>query len=47
MAIYSKDSRPTPKPKKTSQSDHRNVKRSSMNKHKKRQFKQYRGQGRK
>jgi hypothetical protein len=45
--LYGNDSRPTPSPKKTSQSDHRNVKRSSMNKHKKRQFKQYRGQGRK
>ena len=45
--LYGNDSRPTPSPKKTSQSDHRNVKRSSMNKHKKRQFKQYRGQGQK
>jgi hypothetical protein len=47
MASYRNDSRPTPKPKKTSQGDQRNVKRSSMNKHKKRQFKAYKGQGRK
>jgi len=33
-------------PKKTSQGDSKKVKKSSMNKHKKRSFKVYRGQGR-
>lgn len=32
--------------KKTSQGNHRNIRLSSMNKHKRRSFKAYRGQGR-